>query len=272
MAEMHSALYTGWVQHRRFGPARNAFRYPIFMSFIDLAELPALFNRRWFWSARRPNLAWFRRADFLGPAHVPLDVAVRDLVEQRTGLRPAGPIRLLTHLRFFGFSFNPVSFYYVYDESDSRVETIVAEITNTPWKERHAYVLPLAEATRSGRRACGFSFDKQFHVSPFMPMDMRYEWSFGMPGDGLHVYMENYSSQSARDGKPVFDATLTLTRAPMTTGALARALLRFPLMPLRIVALIHWQALKLLWKRVPFHTHPSKIQLPHEHPVASARR
>ena len=250
---MKSALYTGWIRHRRFGPARNAFRYRLFMSYIDLAELPQLFDRRWFWSARRPALAWFKRADFLGHADVPLDTAVRDLVAERTGTRPVGPIRLLTHLRFFGYSFNPVSFYYVFDATDSRVETIVAEITNTPWKERHAYVLPATDAARRGARAWHFSFDKQFHVSPFMPMEMRYEWALGAPAAGLHVHMENHC-----DGSPQFDATLNLRREPMTAGALARALASFPLMSLKVVMLIHWQALKLLLKRTPFHVHPAK--------------
>src|SRR5688572_14099325 len=171
---MKSALYSGWIQHRRFGPAKNSFRYRVFMSYVDLAELPGLFAKRWLWSARRPALAWFRRKDFLGPPHVPLDTAVRDLVATRTGVRPRGPIRLLTHLRHFGYSFNPVSFYYVFDAADTRVETIVAEITNTPWKERHAYVLPVA-ASRGTSRAWRFSFAKEFHVSPFLPMDMRYE-------------------------------------------------------------------------------------------------
>jgi DUF1365 family protein len=251
---MKSALYTGWIRHRRFGPAKNSFRYRIFMSFIDLAELPGLYARRWFWSARFPALAWFRRKDFLEPHDVPLDVAVRDLVEKRTGRRPRGPIRLLTHLRFFGFCFNPVSFYYVYDERDARVETIVAEITNTPWKERHAYVLAVAP----GKRVLRFSFQKEFHVSPFMPMDMRYEWCFTAPGDGLHVHMENRAAKNGQDGEAVFDATLNLKRAPMTGAIMARALLRFPLMSLQVVALIHWQALKLMLKRVPFHVHPSK--------------
>jgi DUF1365 family protein len=255
---MKSALYTGWIQHRRFGPARNVFRYRLFMSYIDLAELPGLFERRWFWSARGPALAWFRRADFLGPANVPLDTAVRNLVTERTGTRPTGPIRLLTHLRFFGFSFNPVSFYYVFDAADSRVETIVAEITNTPWKERHAYVLPATDAARRGPRAWHFSFDKQFHVSPFMPMDMRYEWTFGEPAAGLHVHMENFSSESGRDGAAQFDATLNLRREPLTAGTLARALVSFPLMTLKVVTLIHWQALRLLLKRTPFHVHPSR--------------
>jgi uncharacterized protein len=258
---MHSALYTGWIRHRRFGRKANAFRYRIFMSYIDLAEIPRLFERRWFWSVRRPALAWFRRADFLGPARVPLDTAVRDLVLERTGTRPRGPIRLLTHLRFFGYSFNPVSFYYVFDAADTRVETIVAEITNTPWKERHAYVLPVAAAISSGARAFRFSFAKQFHVSPFMPMDMRYEWSFGAPGDGLHVHMENWRGAQAQ-----FDATLNLRRQEMTAGSLARTLIQFPLITVQVVTLIHWQALKLLWKRVPFHTHPSRRAARLTHP------
>jgi uncharacterized protein len=253
MTPMKSALYTGWIQHRRFGPAKNAFRYRIFMSFLDLAELPRLFERRWFWSAHRPALAWFRRADFLGPAEVPLDEAVRDLVLERTGHRPNGPIRLLTHLRHFGYSFNPVSFYYVYDATDSRVETIVAEITNTPWKERHAYVLQVAKAARAGQTAWRFGFDKEFHVSPFLPMDMQYDWCFGAPGDRLHVHMENW-----RNGEARFDATLNLKREEMSAGSLARALVRFPLITLKVSALIYWQALKLLWKRAPFHVHPHK--------------
>jgi DUF1365 family protein len=252
---MKSALYTGSIRHRRFGPARNAFRYRLFMSYIDLAELPALFDGRWFWSARRPAPAWFRRADFLGPADVPLDTAVRDLVAERTGTRPAGPIRLLTHLRFFGYSFNPVSFYYVFDAADSRVETIVPEITNPPGNERHASVLPATAAARRGARAWHFSFEKRFHVSPFLPMDMRYEWTFGAPDSGLHVHMENHS---LADGSPRFDATLNLRREALTTGTLARALVSFPLMTLKVSALIYWQALKLLVKRTPFFVHPAR--------------
>jgi DUF1365 family protein len=256
---MHSALYTGWVQHRRFGPARNAFRYRIFMSWLDLAELDRVFERRWFWSARRPALAWFRRGDFLGPAHLPLDVAVRDRVQQHTGVRPRGPIRLLTHLRFFGYSFNPVSFYYVFDEADSRVETIVAEITNTPWRERHAYVLPITSAAAASR-SWRFSFAKQFHVSPFMPMDLRYDWSFGAPAKGLHVHMENHVHAADGERRLAFDATLNLRRRELTSASMALALLRFPFITLRVSALIYWQALKLYFKRAPFHIHPSSRQ------------
>jgi DUF1365 family protein len=229
------------------------------MSYLDLAELEQVFRGRWFWSARRPALARFRREDFLGPAQVPLDTAVRDLVQRRTGMRPRGPIRLLTHLRHFGYSFNPVSFYYVFDERDSRVETIVAEITNTPWRERHAYVLPVSGAARGNSRAWHFRFAKQFHVSPFMPMEQRYDWCFGAPGRSLHVHMENRLDD---DPGVAFDATLNLRRRELTTGSMAWALLRFPLISLRVSALIYWQALKLLIKRVPFHIHPSR-----RHPI-----
>lgn len=251
---MNSCIYSGHITHRRFRPRANAFRYRIYLSFIDLAELPALFDGRWFWSARRPALAWFRRADYHGDAGVPLDVAVRDTVERHTGQRPAGPIRLLTHLRYFGWRANPVSFYYVYDAADSRVETIVAEITNTPWDERHAYVLPVADADKAGAQVWRWQFAKAFHVSPFLPMDMRYDWRFSMPTETLGVHMENW-----RDGQADFDATLTLHRKPATGLNLALALAALPLVTVKVSAMIYWQALKLLIKRTPFYTHPAKI-------------
>ena len=250
-----SCLYTGHIRHRRFGPRRNAFRYRIYLSYLDLDELPGLFARRWFWSVRRPAPVWFRRADFLGDPCVPLDQAVRDRIEAETGRRPNGPIRLLTHLRQFGWNFNPVSFYYVFDASGARLETIVAEITNTPWDERYAYVLQVADAERVGAQGLRWQFDKRFHVSPFLPMDMRYDWRFSEPGDTLSVHMENW-----KDGQPQFDATLTLRREPLDGKSLARALAAFPLITLKVSALIYWQALRLLLKRTPFFTHPDKLR------------
>jgi DUF1365 family protein len=246
---MHSRIYKGWVRHRRRAPTANRFRYRLFMMYLDLAELPRLFDRVPFWSARRPALAWFRRADYLGPADVPLDQAVRDLVEARCGVRPHGPIRLLTHLRYFGYCMNPVSFYYCFDPSGASVETIVAEITNTPWAERHQYVLPIRDAGRSRR----FEFDKDFHVSPFMPMDMQYQWSFGEPRKWLSVHMQNF-----RAGELVFDATLALRQRPLSATALVMLLAGYPLLTLKVIAAIHWQALKLWLKRVPVHDHPAK--------------
>jgi len=239
-----SCLYTGTVQHRRRTPVENEFKYRLFMMYLDLAELPQVFEPYLFWSAKRPALARFDREDYLAvdnDSYPPLDESVRKLVARETGKRPTGPIRLLTHLRYFGYSFNPVSFYYCFDERDEKLETIVAEITNTPWKERHAYVLPVSTSVRSTRHAWQFQFDKQFHVSPFNPMDMRYDWRFSAPEDGLHVHMENW-----REGRSVFDATLNLKREPITSASMARALMHFPLMTAQVITLIHWQALKLL--------------------------
>lgn len=254
---MHSCIYTGHIRHRRFAPRRNDFRYRIYLCYLDLAELPALFDRYWLWSARRPAPAWFRRSDYLGDPAISLDAAVRARVALETGVSPRGPIRLLTHLRQFGWLANPVSFYYVFNAEDTAVETIVAEITNTPWRERHAYVLPLTNARRESAQVWRWEFDKAFHVSPFLPMDMHYDWRLTAPGEHLHVYMENF-----RAGESTFDATLTLKRKPMNSANLAIALASHPLMTLRVSSLIYWQALKLWWRSTPFFTHPAKAESP----------
>jgi DUF1365 family protein len=217
------------------------------MMYLDLAELPRLFDGVPFWSARRRALAWFKRSDYLGDPLKPLDSEVRDLVEARSGLRPSGPIRLLTHLRYFGYCMNPVSFYYCFDARDETLTTIVAEITNTPWGERHQYVLPISGDPKLKR----FEFDKEFHVSPFLPMDMQYRWCFSVPSERLLVRMQNF-----KDGEHSFAATLALRKVPITTGALLGLLIGFPLMTAKVIGAIHWEALKLWIKRTPFYAHP----------------
>jgi uncharacterized protein len=253
---MNSCLYFGRVSHRRHGghedPVSNAFEYRMFMVCLDLAELDTVFRGRWLWSTQRPALAWLRREDHLGDPAQSLDESVRRLVGERTGRRPAGPIRLLAHLRYFGHCFNPVSFYYCYDAAGERVETIVAEVNNTPWGERHCYVLPRDEARLRGPNQ-EFELDKEFHVSPFLPMETRYQWRFSEPGERLLVHLRN-----EQHGRHAFDATLTLERREISGPALAGALLRFPFMTLRVVWLIYWQALKLKLKGAVFHTHPAK--------------
>lgn len=247
---MHSALYTGRLRHRRYAPRPHAFDYRLFMAWLDLAELDRVFRGRWLWSTQRPALAWMKRSDYLGDAALPLDEAVRAHVARETGKRPAGPVRLLTHLRMFGHCFNPVSFYYCYDARGERVETVLAEITNTPWNERHAYVLPAAASLGRGR-ALRFRFDKAFHVSPFLPMDLGYDWRFSEPGARLAVHMENFQG-----GLKVFDATLALERRELSGATLATALARFPFMTVQVLGAIYWQALRLWVRRTPFYAHP----------------
>jgi DUF1365 family protein len=249
----HSCIYEGHVRHRRFAPVTNQFRYRVFLMYLDLAELPTLFDGRLLWSADQVNLAYFRRRDHLGDPTVPLGQAVRDLVADKTGTRPAGPIRLLTHLRYFGYCFNPASFYYCYDHSGERVETIVVQIHNTPWGEEHCYVLDEAQNEHTAPGFKRFQFPKAFHVSPFMPMNIWYDWRLKEPGESLSAHFINYY-----EGEKIFDATLTLEHREITPRNLTRVLLSYPPMTLKVITMIHWQALRLWLKGAKFYVHPKK--------------
>ena len=202
--------------------------------------------------SRRPGLVRFRRTDYLGDRAVPLDRAVRELVSARTGERPEGPIRLLTQPRSFGHCFNPVSFYYCIDPAAERLQSMVAEVTNTPWGERHAYVLGAGHA--SGR-ALNAQFEKAMHVSPFMGMDHRYHMRATTPGRTLSVHIG-----SSRAGTTVFDATLTLRRRELTDASMARMTARYPLGTVRVLALIYAHALGLKLAGAAVHPHPKAVQ------------
>lgn len=254
---MNSGIYTGQVSHRRFLPKPHAFKYDVFMMYLDLDELPTLFKNTGAWSYQQPNLAYFRREDYYGDVNQPLKSEILKLIKSRLNKEIHGKICLLTNMRYFGMCFNPVSFYYCFAEDNKTLTVIVSHITNTPWGEDYAYVhdcsAPLASEAHNtpGLGPHQFRLNKDFHVSPFMPMDIAYDWRFSTPAEHLHVYMGNMQA-----GSKLFDATLNLKYQPITNRTLNRLLLQYPFMTAKVVAAIYWQALQLWLKRIPFYPHP----------------
>jgi DUF1365 family protein len=253
---MRSGIYKGWVRHRRYSPKEHFFQYRVFMMLLDLSELDHVFDGTCLWSTRRWSLAQFRRSDFLGDAEVPLDSAVRMKVKQQTGIYPQGPIMLLTNLRYFGFIMNPISCYYCFDK-DMNLQFIIAEVNNTPWDERHCYVLACDPKQKYQR----INFHKEFHVSPFNPMDIEYHWTSSNPEEKLRINMQNWRFNN-NEKIMEFDATLVLEREEITPSALRRIIWQYPLMTLKVVAAIYWQAMKIFFKGVKVFDHPEETTEP----------
>jgi DUF1365 family protein len=255
---MKSCIYEGRVSHTRHQPVRHRFDYRLFMMYVDLDEMPTLFEKRWFWSVTKLALARFRRDRHMG--HGDLQDAVRQRVADELGFRPAGPIRLLTNFAYFGYVFNPVSFYYCFAADGETVEAIVVEVNNTPWGEQHCYVESCRDAD-GPQRMWRFEVAKRMHVSPFMPMAADYTWVLKPPAENLSVFMANRVA-----GSRAFKAMLSLQRTEISSGTLAGVLLRYPFQTMTTMFAIHWQALRLWLKRVPIHPHPQKNEAIVEQP------
>jgi DUF1365 family protein len=235
-----SCIYEGTVVHRRLRPERE-FRHRIAMAYVDLDELPSLLGGRLLRSG--PGPARFRRSDYHGDPQVPLAEAVRRTVAEHLGRAPQGPIRLLTTLRSYGVCFNPVSFYYCFDDAGAQVEAVLAEVTNTPWGERHPYVI-------EGETGI---FEKAMHVSPFMGMDHVYRCRAAAPAADLHVVIENH-----RGEETVFEAALAMRRYELTRATMRRISLRYPMATIRTLALIYGHAVGLRLAGVRPFPHPSR--------------
>ncbi len=244
---MRSAIYEGLLRHRRFYPRAHKFVYQVFMMYLDLDELPAVLNMSPWWSERPWRPARFVRSDYLGDPAIPLDQAVRARIQEVTGHWHEGPVRLLANLRYYGYIINPIACYYCFDAGE-RLQTIVAEVTNTPWGERQSYVLDCDPQKRFQR----IQFKKQMHVSPFNPMQMTYYWRSNNPGKTLSLNLE-----AEYENRIHVDATMALKRCEINADSLAGILTVHPWMTAKVAAAIYWQALKLWFKRNPFYPCPA---------------
>jgi DUF1365 family protein len=249
------ALYIGHVRHRRTKPKTHAFTYPLFMAFLDVDRIPELCRVSPFLSYGRWNWAAFHEEDQFGDPSLPLRERLCRDAEAKGQVLPDGPIYLLTHLRYLGICFNPVSYFYCYDQAGDLC-LIMAQVSNTPWRERHTYWMPVAQG-RQGPGGVSFDVPKTFHVSPFMSMDCRYRWTFTPPGDTLKVQIVEFERLDL-----FFDVFLNFQKYPWTPGIVRRTLIRFPWMTLKVLTAIHWEAFWLWIKRVPVFTHPGPSERP----------
>ncbi len=253
---VHSALYEGHVHHVRHVGVEHQFTVPLTLFYLDLNELPAVQALSPTFRRGRWGFLAFNEADYLAEvnhshagAEADLATKAKALVQQKLGWVPDGPIRILTQPRYCGFVFNPVSFLYCFDTHEN-LQAVIAEITNTPWRQRHTYVIDCR--TQKSQRVA-----KTFHVSPFQPMQQEYDWRFADPGHHLDVHMHNHAQQ-----KIAFTANMRLCRRPLTAHSLAGVVVRRPMQTAQVMVRIYCEAARLWWKGAPFHPHPDTT-IPH---------
>ncbi len=245
-----SSMYEGVLRHARLGPGpAHSFSYRVAMPLLDLDEVDAVMGLHPAWSARRVAPVRFKREDFLGNPAVPLDRAVRDLIDERTGIPIGGPVAVLANLRTWGWLFNPISLYFCADAAEpigdrGPIRFLVVEVENTPWHDRRAYVVGPPGSYR---------FAKELHVSPFLPMGLDYQLRYSAPGDRLTVGLDVLDGEQC-----LFSATLSLRRRALDRASLGRLLWNYPALTHRVTAGIYAHAARLWVKGAPFFTHPAR--------------
>ncbi len=253
-----SGLYAGTLRHRRFRPRPHDFTYKLFMAWLDIDRIPELMARSPWTSCNRFNWASFEDRDHFGDPRLSLRERVAQDARAHGVPLPDGPIFLLTHLRYLGYCFNPISFYFCYD-GNGFLDTVLAEVNSTFGESRNYWLWP--RNRQPSANALHYRCPKTMHVSPFMDMNLDYEFVLTEPGDKLVAHMNTIELDST---KPFFDATLALERQPWTSRNVLRLLARHPWMTAKVIGAIHWQALRLYLKKVPVFTHPARMRPPVE--------
>lgn len=240
-------IFEGHVRHRRFLPKQHQFSYSLFMFCFDIANINHTFRLIKQISVEKFNWFSFKRKNYLNESTILLDEYARQLVMNQYGVYPKGKIYLLTQLSCLGHCFNPISVYFILDETNQQLDYLMLEVTNTPWGERHYYILK--HSTKPKDNIYTYQFQKKLHVSPFMSMNYTYQLNLKLTNKQIILHMENHT-----DGKKDFDATLTLSAQPNTP--FKKIAWRYPFITFKITAAIYWQALRLWMKGIPFHSHP----------------
>lgn len=240
---LNSALYIGETWHHRYSPKVHSFKYHIMMFWLDLDEVQLLDKQLRFFSEGRFNWVQFRRSDYLSKNQNSLKQEALETMSALAGKNLTGKIFLLSPLRILGMYFSPVNFYYLQD-TDGNFTYMLAEVSNTPWNERHCYLVDLAQQNAT---------DKAFHVSPFNPIDMQYQWQIATPGQLLKLQLDCIKEHKH------FSAAITLKRSPLNNRTMGKTLFKFPHITIKTLWGIYWQALKLLLKRIPIYDHPDRI-------------
>jgi DUF1365 family protein len=250
-----SAAYEGTIMHARYGEVSHHFTYPLFMMYIDLSELDSLDRLHPLWSfSGKKNWFFFHRKDYLDQKEQTLIESIKELLVRKgfsTLAAKMTHVNMLTHMRYMGYCYNPVTFYLVYsDKKNERPDFIVADINNTPWNERYPYVL---EVSQEAIKPLSFNFKKDFHISPFYPMNLDYAWVFDFNHETIHIQMDSFL-----DNKLCFKANLKLNRVELNARVMTKLLLKYPCVTLKTMTAIYWQAFKLFLKKSRFYTHPAK--------------
>lgn len=245
---MNSRIAEGYLRHRRHIGTAHQFKYSIFMMLIDLSELNELFNGYWFWSVNRPNIANFNRKLYLDNLETDLLQCAKETLKNQAGVH-SDQVFLLTNLSYCGYCFNPISLYFCFENHE--LVGVISEVTNMPWKERIIYV---CRPKNLGNQIYSTVFQKRMHVSPFLGMDYQYSLKFKYTDSSIHLHIDNIANNK-RD----FDATLNLSLKTINSRNLSSTLLKYPFMTTKVVAAIHWQAVKLWLKRNTIFKHPSKL-------------